>query len=284
MRAPSQSADGAQLGSVEHSIPPEVMVSMFSVRERIMPPIFVDMVSHLPKSRSDTMLCAMTRPSPRNLTSGTSDEPEGTQFPVFSGVRLATRAVMPTKHQETAITGAFNILLVEDDAELAQALERELTLLDHRITTVVDGRQAFEAITRNSFDAAILDRMLPDADGLETLRRLRDGHVTLPILMLTAMGRSSEKIEGLFAGADDYVAKPVTAAEIDARLRALIRARQWTSKEADTISAGDIVVSPTKFRAWRKGKALDLPTLELELLAELARNVAPVHYSATDSR
>ena len=183
---------------------------------------------------------------------------------------------MSIKRQDAAAPGGFNILLVEDDEELADALQRDLTALDHRITVVTDGRRALDAITRNSFDAAILDRLLPDLDGIEALRRLRAGNVTLPILVLTALGRSDEKIEGLFAGADDYVAKPVSAAEIDARLRALIRGRQWTSREADTIRAGDIVISPTKFRAWRKDKALDLPTLEFELLAEMARNADAV--------
>lgn len=170
----------------------------------------------------------------------------------------------------------FKILLVEDDSALAASLADELVALGHAVTTVGDGQDAIIAVGNDWFDAIVLDRMLPSVDGVSVLQRLRGEQITLPILMLTALGRSVEKIEGLAAGADDYVAKPATAGEVDARLRALVRGRQWTARQGDTLHAGDIVVSPTQYRAWRAGKAVDLPKVELDLLIELARNADTV--------
>jgi two-component system OmpR family response regulator len=105
---------------------------------------------------------------------------------------------------------------------------------------------------------------------------LRGANITMPVIMLSALGRSVEKVEGLEAGADDYVVKPVAAVELNARLLALMRGRGWTGSAGDTIHAGDIVVSPTKFRAWRDGIALDLGKLEFKLLAEFVANADAV--------
>ncbi len=171
---------------------------------------------------------------------------------------------------------SLNLLLVEDDAVFAQAMAEELRGLDHRVTVAVDGREALAAVDSAPFDAVVLDRMLPKVDGMSVLARLRGGNMTVPVIMLTALGRSVEKVEGLEAGADDYVVKPVAAAELSARLAAIVRGRGWTGGSADTIRAGDIVVSPTKFRAWRDGIALDLGKLEFKLLAEFVANADAV--------
>ena len=171
---------------------------------------------------------------------------------------------------------SLNLLLVEDDAVFAQAMAEELRGLDHRVTVAVDGREALAAVDSTPFDAVVLDRMLPKVDGMSVLARLRGSNMTLPVIMLTALGRSVEKVEGLEAGADDYVVKPVAAAELSARLAAVVRGRGWTGGSADTIRAGDIVVSPTKFRAWRDGIALDLGKLEFKLLSEFVANADAV--------
>ena len=171
---------------------------------------------------------------------------------------------------------SLNLLLVEDDAVFAQAMAEELRGLDHCVTIAVDGREALAAVDSAPFDAVVLDRMLPRIDGMTVLERLRGSNMTLPVIMLTALGRSVEKVEGLEAGADDYVVKPVAAAELSARLAAVVRGRGWTGGSADTIRAGDIVVSPTKFRAWRDGIALDLGKLEFKLLAEFVANADAV--------
>lgn len=164
------------------------------------------------------------------------------------------------------------LLLVEDDSPAAELMAAELRALDHQVVVAGHGEEALLAVERQGFDAVILDRMLPRIDGATVVRRLRDRGKTLPVLILSALGRTDEKVGGLEAGADDYVVKPAPAAEIDARLKALIRARGWTETEADTIRAGDIVVSPTQHRAWRGTRALDLAKLEFRLLAELARH------------
>ncbi|MFT3967573.1 MAG: response regulator transcription factor [Sphingobium sp.] len=171
---------------------------------------------------------------------------------------------------------AFNLLIVEDDADLAETLELQLSGFGHRCVLADNGHKALVAITEDAFDVVILDRMMPVIDGIGFLHHLRGGGHKIPVLMLTAFGKSSQKVEGLEAGADDYVVKPIDAIEINARLQALVRARQWSGEESDTIRAGDIVVSPTKYRAWRDGVPLDLPKTELRLLTELARNAGSV--------
>ncbi|PTQ63332.1 two-component system OmpR family response regulator [Sphingomonas sp. PP-CE-3G-477] len=171
---------------------------------------------------------------------------------------------------------SLNILLVEDDGVFAQGMAEELRGFDHTVTVAADGREALAAVDSQPFDAVVLDRMLPRIDGISVLERLRSGNMTLPVIMLSALGRSVEKVEGLEAGADDYVVKPIASVELNARLLALVRARGWTAGSADTIRAGDIVVSPTRFRAWRAGTAIDLGKLEFKLLNEFVANADTV--------
>jgi DNA-binding response OmpR family regulator len=166
----------------------------------------------------------------------------------------------------------MNLLLVEDDRDYAAALSVELEHLSHAVSVATTGPEALTAVDAARYDAVILDSMLPLLDGPTVVRRLRERGHRLPVLMLTALGLSTEKVGGLEAGADDYVVKPAPAIEIDARLRALVRARGWTGGESDTLRAGDITISPGQHRAWRGGKALDLANLEFKLLAELARH------------
>lgn len=170
----------------------------------------------------------------------------------------------------------LNVLIVEDDQDLARTLAAQMDDFGHRTTTVDNGHQALAVVIDDAFDVMILDRVMPVMDGVTVLKNLRAAHVNLPVLMLTAFGKANQKVEGLEAGADDYVVKPVDAVELNARLHALVRARQWSTEDSDTIRAGDILVSPTKYRAWRDGQSLDLPHTELRLLAELARHAGSV--------
>lgn len=170
----------------------------------------------------------------------------------------------------------LKILLAEDDAQLANLLAHQLGEFGHRTTIVGDGQAALAAITQEAFDVLILDRMLPSLNGISVIENLRAGGVSIPTLMLTALGQTIERVEGLQAGADDYVVKPADPIELNARLVALARARHWSMQPKDTIQAGDILISPTKFRAWRNGKDLELPHTELKLLIELGRNAGSV--------
>lgn len=171
----------------------------------------------------------------------------------------------------------MNLLLVEDDDLFSAALAKELGGFGHQSAIVRDGRTALQAIDRDQFDAVLLGWMPPTGDGIDFLRRLRDGGIIVPVIILSARGRSLDKVEGLEAGADDYVVKPACGAELNARLHAIARARRWTARaEGETIRAGDIVVSPGRMRAWRAGEPLDLPGIEFDLLVEFARNAGSV--------
>jgi two-component system, OmpR family, response regulator len=166
----------------------------------------------------------------------------------------------------------LNLLLVEDDASLVAMMEQDLLALGHSVTIATDGRAAIEAVARDRFDAMVLDLMLPTVDGMSVLQRIRSEDMSLPVVILSALGRPIEKVEGLDAGADDYVVKPVSAAELNARINAILRGRRQPAQEGDTLRAGDLVVSPARFRAWRDGKGVDLSKLEFNLLLELVRN------------
>lgn len=175
----------------------------------------------------------------------------------------------------------LNLLLVENDGVLAAVLAEELRALGHAVSLVDHGHAALAAIGEHQFDAMVLERKIPRLDGLSVVRRLRGGGMTLPVIMVAAQARPSDKVEGLDAGADDYVLKPISAAELNARLGAVLRGRGWTAPGTDTLRAGDITVSPAAFRAWRAGRAIDLGKLELRLLAEFARHADNVLSRAT---
>ncbi|WP_019515200.1 response regulator transcription factor [Sphingomonas sp. Mn802worker] len=166
----------------------------------------------------------------------------------------------------------MKLLLVEDDSDYAATLSRALEAMGHDVVVARDGVAAIEFNDRDQFDAIILDRMLPQMDGTTLVERLRERGQTLPVLMLSALGQSIDKVDGLKAGADDYVVKPTSVGEIDARLHALVRARGWKGEGATTLRAGAILVNPGKHRAWYGDDALDLSNLEFKLLAELTRH------------
>ncbi|MEH3158472.1 MAG: response regulator transcription factor [Sphingomonas taxi] len=170
----------------------------------------------------------------------------------------------------------MKVLLVDDDPVFTATLADDLSGLGDQVAVAGDGRAALAAIDQDAFDAVVLDRMMPRVDGIALVERLRSDARSIPVIMLSARGASADKITGLAAGADDYVVKPVEAAELHARLQAVVRGRQWTREPSDTLRAGDIVVSPTRFRAWRNDQPIELAKLELKLLAELVRSAGTV--------
>lgn len=171
---------------------------------------------------------------------------------------------------------SLQILLVEDDKQLQRQIADQLAQFGHAVDTADDGQAALVIIGQKAFDIIIMDWMMPTVDGITVLRQLRAGGMNVPVLMLTALGQVFDKVEGFTAGADDYVVKPVDPLELNARLHALIRARRTNEQATDAISAGDIVVSPSRLRAWRDGQALNLSQTEFKLLLELARNAGSV--------
>lgn len=124
------------------------------------------------------------------------------------------------------LVSIMGLLLVEDDADLVQVLSRALARRGFEVMCCGDGHEALALARRHAFDVVLLDLSLPGLDGLQVLQRLRDGDDRTPVIVLTARGAVGERVAGLNAGADDYLAKPFDLDELDARVRALIRRHQ----------------------------------------------------------
>ena len=131
------------------------------------------------------------------------------------------------------------------------------------------GEDALWMAEASRYDAIVLDVMLPDIDGLETCRRLREAGVWTPVLMLTARGRLEDRVAGLDAGADDYLSKPFELAELMARLRAL--ARREPVERPVVLEVGDLRLDPASRTAWRGGREVDLPAKSFTLLEAFMR-------------
>jgi DNA-binding response OmpR family regulator len=171
------------------------------------------------------------------------------------------------------------LLLVEDAADLAQVIVRELEAAGYRVLHAADGVAALEMHARHRPDLIILDWMLPRVDGLEVLRRLRRDSA-IPVLMLTARDEEADRVIGLELGADDYLTKPFSTRELIARVRALLRRIERVEQilEADrtggdaVLTYGPLRLDPEAYRATREGEPLDLTHTEFELLHLLLRN------------
>ncbi|WP_294255015.1 response regulator transcription factor [uncultured Sphingomonas sp.] len=171
---------------------------------------------------------------------------------------------------------ALRILVVEDDAQLSALLVRQLGMLGYTVEAVADGRAAIATLGRAQFDAVLLDRLLPAIEGVEVLRRIRAEGVETPVILLTALGLTQERVEGLEAGADDYIVKPFEIDELNARIRAVLRRRSAPGADTATLTAGDVTVSVLRHRVTRAGKPIELQKTELKLLAELVREAGSV--------
>lgn len=161
----------------------------------------------------------------------------------------------------------MRFLIVEDDAVLRNVLSRSLTDAGHRIDAAATRAEAESFLLVQPYDAVVLDLNLPDGSGLTTLKEARRRGDTTPVLVLTARDRTEERIQGLDAGADDYVGKPFELAELEARLRALVRRSQGGS---DHVDVGSLKFDRTAGRFYVNDTPLDLPAREFEVLRELA--------------
>jgi DNA-binding response OmpR family regulator len=161
------------------------------------------------------------------------------------------------------------ILIVEDDPGIALGLEDDLRLDGHEVDVVRDGVAALERARGGAFDLMVLDLMLPRKDGLQVCRELRKDGLPTPILMLTARAHEAEKVMGLESGADDYLTKPFSPAELRARIKALLR--RAAQGEPDVYRFGDVEVDFRRFELRRGGRVVPVTPLELKLLAVLIR-------------
>ncbi len=159
------------------------------------------------------------------------------------------------------------ILVVEDDSRLAATLDRVLTAEGHRVEVVGDGLQALRLAREQPFDLVVLDVMLPSLDGVGVCRRLRTT-AQVPILMLTALSGTDDRVKGLDAGADDYLVKPFAYEELLARVRALLR----RARPHDHLRFADVLLEPASRGAWRADRSMSLTATEFELLEHFMRH------------
>ena len=165
----------------------------------------------------------------------------------------------------------LDILVVDDDPALRAALDRALKLEGYRVSFAHDGRQALQLMTGGSQDAVILDLGLPLMDGVEVCRRVRERGDRTPVLMLTARDAVTDRVEGLDAGADDYLVKPFALDELLARLRALLRRTSATPNE-EILKFGDVVLDLQTMEVRRAHRDLQLTRTEFRLLELFMRN------------
>jgi DNA-binding response OmpR family regulator len=161
------------------------------------------------------------------------------------------------------------VLVVEDDEEIAQVLQRSLRLEGYEVRVAGDGETALDQSAAFNPDLVILDLGLPKLDGMEVARRLRSAD-DVPILMLTARDALEARVEGLDAGADDYLVKPFERQELLARLRALLRRRP--PRGSASVVVGDLALNPDTHEVSRGERDIDLTQREFELLEYLMRN------------
>jgi two-component system, OmpR family, alkaline phosphatase synthesis response regulator PhoP len=160
------------------------------------------------------------------------------------------------------------ILVVEDDPSIALALEDDLVLEGYEVVVARDGEEAVTHAKPGSFDLILLDLMLPKKDGFHVCRELRHAMVRTPIIMLTAKAHEAEKVMGLDLGADDYVTKPFSPAELRARIKSMLR-RAALSQQLYRF--GDIEADFERFELRRAGSPVHVTPIEFKLLGALVR-------------
>jgi DNA-binding response OmpR family regulator len=168
----------------------------------------------------------------------------------------------------------MRILLAEDDELLGSGLRAGLTQQGFLVDWVRDGVAAERELLTGVYQAAVLDLGLPRQDGLDSLKAARARRITTPVLVLTARDAVPSRIEGLDAGADDYLVKPVDLHELAARLRALVRRAHGQAQTR--LEVGDVVLDPAAHQVWLAGKLVELSTREYDLLHVFMLNAGRV--------
>jgi DNA-binding response OmpR family regulator len=168
----------------------------------------------------------------------------------------------------------MRILVVEDEKKTASFIRKALQAEGHAVDVLHDGSDALAAVASTPFDVVVLDVMLPGRDGLSVVRQMRERQIATPVLLLTARGEVSEKVEGLNAGADDYLPKPFALEELVARVRALGR-RSGEAKPV-TLRVANLTLDTVTRKVIRGDKAIDLAPREYLLLEYLMRSAGRI--------
>jgi DNA-binding response OmpR family regulator len=172
--------------------------------------------------------------------------------------------------------GLIRVLLIEDDERLARLTARYLEMRGLAVTTAGDGDRGLQEARRGAHDVVLLDLMLPGRPGLEVCRELRRVS-DVPVIMVTALGDEAERVTGLELGADDYVTKPFSSAELLARIRAAVRRYRGQAGPASRpVVVGPLALDPASLTATLEGRPLELTPYEFSLLLALAQNAGRV--------
>lgn len=167
--------------------------------------------------------------------------------------------------------------MVEDEIKLSKAVRRALELQKYAVDAVYDGQTGLDLAVGEKYDLIILDLMLPKMDGLAICRQIRKEGIDTPVLILTAKGQVNDKVKGLDAGADDYLVKPFSFAELFARVRALVR--RGIKNGSPVLKVGNLTLDPQTFKVKRARKEIRLSAKEFAILEYLMR-----HQGAVKSR
>ena len=165
------------------------------------------------------------------------------------------------------------ILIIEDEPDIVKMLEYNLKKEGFRVVSAPDGQEGLRQARKQCPDIILLDLMLPEIDGLEVCRALRQERDTagIPVIMLTAKGRESDKVVGLELGADDYITKPFSVGELIARIKAVLRRSRDKEKLPDIFKAGNLTIDFSKIKGSVGNKRLELTAKEFELLSALIK-------------
>lgn len=166
----------------------------------------------------------------------------------------------------------MRVLIIEDDKDISGFVSKSLLQHGHLAEVVSDGIEGLSRALTEQYDVIVLDRLLPKLDGLSVLKALRAENVKTPVIILSALGELDYRLEGLKAGADDYLAKPFAFSELLARLEALMRRGRSFDNSSNILSVADLELNIHSHQATRAGKPIDLKPREYKILEFLMRN------------
>lgn len=158
------------------------------------------------------------------------------------------------------------ILIVEDEPDMRRGIQDNLEFEDFQTVATGNGNEGLRLASKENFDLIILDLMLPGMDGMDVCRKLREAGSTTPIIMLTARGAESDKIDGLESGADDYITKPFNLRELLARIKAILRRIQPDHSSLKEYKFGNVVLDFDKYSAMKNGQEVELSPREFEMM------------------